>query len=628
MSDRYAASDIEILSGLDPVRRRPGMYTDTARPNHLVQELVDNSVDEALNGHCKEIVVVLHGDGSVSVSDDGRGMPTDLHPIEKISGVEVILTRLHSGGKFSDKNYDYAGGLHGVGVSVVNALSEKLEVQVKRASKKYEMKFTDGEVKSSLKEIDTVGRRNTGTSIRFWPNRNYFDSIKISSGRLRHLLKAKAVLCPGLKIKFLDERDDSSDEWYFEDGLFEYLTANMAADLALPNPPVTGSFKSEDGEVEWGLYWSIEPAELLRESYVNLIPTINGGTHLSGMKQGLAEALRDFIDSRNLMPRGLKITAEDVAESCAYLLSVRIKNPQFSGQTKERLSSRSCGSFVSAAIRDKFGVWLHKHVESAEKIAEIIISKARERQKKNKVIRKRVVGGGPALPGKLADCTENSLEVTELFLVEGDSAGGSAKQARDRRYQAILPLRGKILNTWELDSATVLGSNEVQDISIALGIEPGEQSMERLRYGKVCILADADSDGLHIAALLCAFFVKHYAPLVRDGRVHVAMPPLYRIDSAKEIFYARDEEEKELVLEKLGDKKAQRANVQRFKGLGEMNPNQLKETTLEPLTRTLLQLNLDSDRKTEAILDLLLGKKRAADRRDWLKKKGNLVSSI
>lgn len=628
MSDRYAASDIEILSGLDPVRRRPGMYTDTARPNHLVQELVDNSVDEALNGHCKEIVVVLHGDGSVSVSDDGRGMPTDLHPIEKISGVEVILTRLHSGGKFSDKNYDYAGGLHGVGVSVVNALSEKLEVQVKRASKKYEMKFTDGEVKSSLKEIDTVGRRNTGTSIRFWPNSNYFDSIKISSGRLRHLLKAKAVLCPGLKIKFLDERDDRSDEWYFEDGLFEYLTANMVADLALPNPPVTGSFKSEDGEVEWGLYWSIESAELLRESYVNLIPTVNGGTHLSGMKQGLAEALRDFIDSRNLMPRGLKITAEDVAESCAYLLSVRIKNPQFSGQTKERLSSRSCGSFVSAAIRDEFGVWLHKHVESAEKIAEIIISKAKQRQKKNKVIRKRVVGGGPALPGKLADCTENSLEVTELFLVEGDSAGGSAKQARDRRYQAILPLRGKILNTWELDSATVLGSNEVQDISIALGIEPGEQSMERLRYGKVCILADADSDGLHIAALLCAFFVKHYAPLVRDGRVHVAMPPLYRIDSAKEIFYARDEEEKELVLEKLGAKKAQRANVQRFKGLGEMNPNQLKETTLEPLTRTLLQLNLDSDRKTEAILDLLLGKKRATDRRDWLKKKGNLVSSI
>ena len=628
MSDLYAASDIEILSGLDPVRRRPGMYTDTTRPNHLVQELVDNSVDEALNGHCKEIVVVLHGDGSVSVSDDGRGMPTDLHPIEKISGVEVILTRLHSGGKFSDKNYDYAGGLHGVGVSVVNALSKKLDVQVKRASRKYEMKFANGEVKSSLKEIDTVGRRNTGTSIRFWPNPNYFDTIKISSGRLRHLLKAKAVLCPGLKIKFLDEHDVRSDEWYFEDGLFEYLTANMVEDLALPNPPVTGSLKSADGEVEWGLYWSIEPAELLRESYVNLIPTVNGGTHLSGMKQGLVEALRDFIESRNLMPRGLKITAEDVAENCAYLLSVRIKNPQFSGQTKERLSSRSCGSFVSAAIKDEFGVWLHKHVESAEKIAEIIISKARERQKKSKVIRKRVVGGGPALPGKLADCTENSLEVTELFLVEGDSAGGSAKQARDRRYQAILPLRGKILNTWELDSAIVLGSNEVQDIAIALGIEPGEQSMERLRYGKVCILADADSDGLHIAALLCAFFVKHYAPLVRDGRVHVAMPPLYRIDSAKDIFYARDEEEKELVLEKLGDKKAQRANVQRFKGLGEMNPNQLKETTLEPHTRTLLQLNLDSDKKTEAILDLLLGKKRAADRRDWLKRKGNLVSSI
>ena len=626
MSDRYAASDIEILSGLDPVRRRPGMYTDTARPNHLVQELVDNSVDEALNGYCKEIIVALHGDGSVSVSDDGRGMPTDLHPIEKISGVEVILTRLHSGGKFSDKNYDYAGGLHGVGVSVVNALSKRLEIQVKRASKKYEMKFADGEVKSSLKEIEAVGRRNTGTLIRFWPNPDYFDSIKISSGRLRHLLKAKAVLCPGLKIKFLNERDDSSDEWVFEDGLFEYLTANMVEDSALPNPPVTGSLKSVDGEVEWGFYWSMEPAELLRESYVNLIPTVNGGTHLSGMKQGLVEALRDFIENRNLMPRGLKITAEDVAENCAYLLSVRIKNPQFSGQTKERLSSRSCGSFVSAAIRDKFGVWLHKHVESAEKIAEKIISKARERQKKSKVIRKRVVGGGPALPGKLADCTENSLEVTELFLVEGDSAGGSAKQARDRRYQAILPLRGKILNTWELDSAIVLGSNEVQDISIALGIEPGEQSMERLRYGKVCILADADSDGLHIAALLCAFFVKHYAPLVRDGRVHVAMPPLYRIDSAKDIFYARDEEEKELVLEKLGHKKAQRANVQRFKGLGEMNPSQLKETTLEPLTRTLLQLNLDSDKKTEAILDLLLGKKRAADRREWLKRKGNLVS--
>lgn len=627
MSERYDASDIEILSGLEPVRKRPGMYTDTSRPNHLIQELVDNSVDEALNGHCSQIEIALHKDDSISVSDNGRGMPTDLHPTEKISGVEVILTKLHSGGKFSDKNYDYAGGLHGVGVSVVNALSKKLEIEVKRSGKMFTMSFGDGKVVSSLREINKVGRRNTGTSIRFWPDPIYFDSMKISVTRLRHLLKAKAILCPNLKIIFKNNYDGEKDEWLFENGLSGYLSESIIVPISIPNPPFFGSTKTSESELEWGIYWTTESVDLLKESYVNLIPTVQGGTHLSGMRQGLVDALRDFSESRNLMPRGVKINSEDVAESCAYLLSIRMKNPQFSGQTKERLSSRSCGTFVTNVIRDEFAVWLHKHVESGEKIAELIISKARNRLKKNKIVRKRVVGGGPALPGKLADCTDSDLEITELFLVEGDSAGGSAKQARDRRFQAILPLRGKILNTWELDPSAILGSNEVQDISIALGMEPGEKVTDKLRYGKVCILADADSDGLHIAALLCAFFVRHYISLVREGRIYVAMPPLYRIDVAKEVYYARDDEERDTILKKIHGKSGKSVNVQRFKGLGEMNPSQLKETTLEPATRTLIQLNIDNERKTEAILDMLLGKKRAADRRIWLEKKGNLVNS-
>ena len=603
------------------------MYTDTSRPNHLIQELVDNSVDEALNGHCSQIEITLNKDNSISVSDNGRGMPTDLHPTEKVSGVEVIMTKLHSGGKFSDKNYDYAGGLHGVGVSVVNALSKKLEIEVKRSGKMFAMSFSAGEVVSSLQEINKVGRRNTGTSIRFWPDPIYFDSMKISVTRLRHLLKAKAILCPNLKIIFKNDHDGEKDEWLFENGLYGYLSESMIVPISIPNPPFFGSSKTHESELEWGIYWTTESVDLLKESYVNLIPTLQGGTHLSGMRQGLVEALRDFSESRNLMPRGVKINSEDVAESCAYLLSVRMKNPQFSGQTKERLSSRSCGTFVTNIIRDEFAVWLHKHVESGEKLAELIISKARNRLKKNKIMRKRIVGGGPALPGKLADCTNSDLEITELFLVEGESAGGSAKQARDRRFQAILPLRGKILNTWELDSSIVLGSNEVQDISIALGMEPGEVVTDNLRYGKVCILADADSDGLHIAALLCAFFVKHYISLVREGRIYVAMPPLYRIDVAKEVYYARDEEERDAILKKINGKSGRSVNVQRFKGLGEMNPNQLKESTLEPATRTLIQLSIDNERKTEAILDMLLGKKRAADRRSWLEKKGNLVNS-
>ena len=541
--------------------------------------------------------------------------------------MEVILTKLHSGGKFSDKNYEYAGGLHGVGVSVVNALSRRLEVEIKRSGKQFGMAFVDGAVSSPLEEKGTVGRRNTGTSVRFWPDLAYFDTPKLSVQRLRYLLKAKAVLCPKLKVRLTNKEEKRSEEWFFEDGLVGYLTENMVPDISIPIPPFTGNSKSSEGELEWGIYWSIEDTELLRESYVNLIPTTQGGTHISGMRQGLVDAVRDFSESRNLLPKGVKITGDDLVENCAYLLSVKLKNPQFSGQTKERLSSRSCSLMVSNALKDQFALWLHKHVESGERISELIINRARDRQKKTTIVRKRIVGGGPALPGKLADCTEQDLEITELFLVEGDSAGGSAKQARDRRFQAILPLRGKILNTWELDSNTVLASNEVQDISIALGVEPGSVEVNKLRYGKICILADADSDGLHIAALLCALFVRHYRPLVHGGRIYVAMPPLYRIDMGKEVYYARDDEERAAILGRLEIKKNKDINVQRFKGLGEMNPSQLRETTLEPTTRRLIQLSIDNYKKTETILDMLLGKKRAADRRQWLQRKGNLVQS-
>lgn len=620
----YNAVDIEVLKGLDPVRHRPGMYTDTSRPNHLGQEVIDNSVDEAIAGHARKIKVTLFQDNSLEVIDDGRGMPVDIHPEEGVPAIELLLCRLHAGGKFSNKNYQFSGGLHGVGISVVNALSKRVEVTVHRDGQVYEIAFENGNKVEDLHITGTCGRRNTGTKVHFWPDEKYFDSPRFSVPRLSHLLKAKAVLCPGLEIIFKDEINNTEQRWCYEDGLKDYLMESVSGYSLLPETPFTGNHTGETEAVEWALLWMPEGGELLTESYVNLIPTVQGGTHVNGLRQGLLDAMREFCEFRNLLPRGLKLTADDIWERCAYVISVKMQEPQFAGQTKERLSSRQSAAFVSAIVKDAFSLWLNQNVQIAELLAEMVISSAQKRLKASKKVIRKKLTSGPALPGKLADCSSQDLSRTELFLVEGDSAGGSAKQARDREYQAIMPLKGKILNTWEVSSDEVLGSQEIHDISVAIGIDPDSDDLSQLRYGKICILADADSDGLHIATLLCALFVRHFRTMVEHGHVFVAMPPLYRIDLGKEVHYALDEEEKEGILEQLKRKKG-KPNVQRFKGLGEMNPLQLRETTMDPNTRRLVQLSLDDAEQTMALMDMLLAKKRSEDRREWLQEKGDQV---
>ncbi|NNL11213.1 MAG: DNA topoisomerase IV subunit B, partial [Pseudomonadales bacterium] len=610
-------------------RKRPGMYTDTQRPNHLAQEVIDNSVDEALAGYADKIDVTLHKDGSLSVADDGRGMPVDIHPQHKISGVELILTKLHAGGKFSNDNYQFSGGLHGVGVSVVNALSTRLEVEIKRTGKQYSIDFADGKRKGKLKETGSVGQRNTGTRLRFWPNKKYFDSVKISERSLRHVLRAKAVLCPGLKITFAVEKSGEKEEWYYEDGLKDYLLGATRGWEVLPQEPFLGSFKGETEAVDWAIQWLPEGGDIVAESYVNLIPTAQGGTHVNGLRSGVLEAIREYCEFRNLLPRGLKLTGDDVWERCTYVLSAKLADPQFSGQTKERLSSREAAAFISGVAKDALALWLNQHTEEGDSIAELAINRAQARTRAAKKVVRKKVTAGPALPGKLADCSSDDPAQCELFLVEGDSAGGSAKQARDRSFQAILPLRGKILNAWEVDSSDILGSDEINNIAVALGIEPLSNDLEKLRYHKVCILADADSDGLHIATLICALFVRHFKPLVAAGHVYVAMPPLYRIDIGEEVFYALDDAEKEGLLERIkAEKKRGKVNVQRFKGLGEMNPLQLRETTMSPDTRRLVQLVAGSGDGTEKLLDMLLAKKRSGDRKQWLESKGDLAEVV
>ena len=624
----YDAKDIEVLTGLDPVRKRPGMYTDTTRPNHLAQEVIDNSVDEALAGHASRVEVTLHKDGSLSVFDDGRGMPVDIHPEQGIPGVEVILSTLHAGGKFSNDNYQFSGGLHGVGVSVVNALSNTLEVTVKRGGQVHQMMFANGDKTSDLKVIDTCGQRNTGTILRFWPNAIYFDSIKFSVSRLRHVLRAKAVLCGGLTVSFHDENTNDSEEWYYEDGLKDYLAGALHGWEVLPAEPFIGIFAAENEAVDWAVQWMPEGGELVQESYVNLIPTPQGGTHVNGMRTGLLEAMRDFCEFRSLLPRGIKLAPDDIWDRCSFVLSSKLADPQFSGQTKDRLSSREVAAFVSGVVKDAFSLWLNQHTEDAEKLAELCIYAAQRRMRASKKVVRKKITQGPALPGKLADCSSGEPERCEIFLVEGDSAGGSAKQARNREHQAIMPLRGKILNTWEVDSQEILGSQEVHDISVALGVDPAIDDLDSLRYHKVCILADADSDGLHIATLLCALFVRHFRPLVSQGHVYVAMPPLFRIDVGKDVYYALDEAEKQGILDRIqAEKKRGKVNVQRFKGLGEMNPLQLRETTMDPDTRRLVQLTLEPGDNTDSMMDMLLSKKRAPDRRNWLESKGDLTDA-
>ncbi len=626
MSANYKAADIEVLSGLDPVRKRPGMYTDTSRPNHMIQEVVDNSVDEAISGYAKKVEVIVHKDQSVSVSDDGRGMPVDIHPEQGRPGVEVILSTLHAGGKFSGKNYQFSGGLHGVGISVVNALSKHLEVWVKRDGTEYNIAFAGGELVSELEEVGKVGARNTGTTVKFWPDEKYFDSINISMPKLTHLLRAKAVLCPGLSVKLTDEKTGETHAWLYEGGLSDYLTDAISGSEVLPEKPFIGSFASENEAADWAILWLPEGGNDVTESYVNLIPTIQGGTHVNGLRTGLTEAVREFCEFRNLLPRGLKLAPEDVWDKLSYILSIKLMDPQFAGQTKERLSSREVAAFVSGVAKDAFGLWLNQHVEMGEAIVQLAIKNAQKRQAAGKKVVRKKASSGPALPGKLADCTSQDLELTELFLVEGDSAGGSAKQARDRNYQAIMPLRGKILNTWEVASDQVLASQEIHDISVAIGVDPGSKDISRLRYGKICILADADSDGLHIATLLCALFTRHYPSLVESGHVYVAMPPLFRIDVARKKYYALDDAERDSILAKIeSEKKKVKVVVTRFKGLGEMNPLQLRESTMSPDTRRLVKLTIDAGDGTHQLMDKLLAKKRAADRKTWLENKGDLA---
>ncbi|MBS3743177.1 MAG: DNA topoisomerase IV subunit B [Wenzhouxiangellaceae bacterium] len=622
---KYEAADIEVLQGLEPVRRRPGMYTDTTRPNHLAAEVVDNSVDEALAGHARRIDVVLHADGSVAVTDDGRGMPVDPHPEHKLPGVELIMTRLHAGGKFSGKNYTFSGGLHGVGVSVVNALSKRLECRIKRGGTEYAMAFENGDTVAPLEPVAEVGKRNTGTWIRFWPDPAYFDSANISRLRLKHLLRAKAILCPGLTITLTDEQNDEREEWFFEQGLTDYLSGELEDLARVPAEPFTGEFSGDETEASWALCW-VPEGELVQESYVNLIPTPLGGTHVNGLRTGLIEALREFCEIRSLLPRGVRLAPEDAWERLSFVLSVKLREPQFSGQTKERLSSREASSFVAGLVKDAFSLWLNKNTADGEAIARLAIDNALKRSRQRKQVARRKVVSGPALPGKLADCASTDLEETELFLVEGDSAGGSAKQARNREFQAIMPLRGKILNTWETDPAQVLGSQEIHDLAIAIGVDPGSNDLTRLRYGKVIVLADADSDGLHIATLLSALFLRHFRPLVDAGRIFIAMPPLYRIDVGKKTFYALDSDERTGLLARIqAENMKGKIAETRFKGLGEMNPMQLRESTIDPNSRRLLQLTVDDDPATHELMDMLLARKRASDRRAWLEAKGNLA---
>lgn len=626
MKNNYDAASIEVLTGLEPVKKRPGMYTDTSRPNHLAQEVIDNSVDEAIAGFAGQIGVILHADQSLSVIDDGRGMPVDIHPEQGIPGVEVILTKLHAGAKFSDENYQFSGGLHGVGVSVVNALSKRLDVRVRRDGKEYSISFEHGERKTKLKELGSVGKKNSGTTIRFWPDSGYFDSAAFSINKLKHVLRAKAVLCPGLKVKFYIEKTKEAVEWCYEDGLVDYLTEALSGIDLLPQQPFVTSMEGEHEAVDWAILWLPEGGESITESYVNLVPTPQGGTHVNGLRTGLTDAIREFCEFRSLLPRGVKIAPDDVWDKVSYILSVKMQDPQFTGQTKERLSSRETAAFVSGIAKDSFSLWLNQHAEIGDLLAQMAISSAQKRLKNAKKVVRKKITAGPALPGKLADCSSQDIARTELFLVEGDSAGGSAKQARDRAFQAIMPLRGKILNTWEVSSDQILASQEVHDISVAIGVEPSSDNLSNLRYGKVCILADADSDGAHIATLLCALFLRHFQTLVEKGHIYVAKPPLYRIDIGKDKYYALDEAERDGIIDRLtAEKRKGKVSVTRFKGLGEMNPLQLRESTIAPDTRRLVQLTIEPGDKTFEIMNMMLSKKCAAERKEWLQAKGDMA---
>lgn len=623
MSEVYNASSISVLKGLDPVRIRPGMYTDISRPNHLAQEIIDNAVDEALEGFATEILVTLTKDNTFIVQDNGRGIPVDIHPDVEVSALEVIFTTLHAGGKFSDDSYTYSGGLHGVGSSVVNALSSRLDIWVYRDGLQYHMSFENGYKKDDLSSVK--GPRGVkGTKISFTPDGKYFDSQNFSVTRLIPLLKSKAVLCPGLKVLFSNEIDGSKHEWQYASGLRDYMLVAMDGLETLPkNDVFSVNFKGKGSEAEICMSWSVDGEGLVTESYVNLIPTVQGGTHVAAVKSGVALSIRGFCEKRNLLPKKMTLSADDIFECCHYIISLKLTDPSFSGQTKEKLSSREFSPELSGAVKDYLDSYLNAHVDIGEAIAEMIIDRATARLDKSKKTTRKKVGIGPVLPGKLSDCKFTDVDSTELYIVEGDSAGGSAKQARDRDYQAILPLRGKILNSWEETSEGILSSEEIRNISIAIGVSPGSDDLSGLRYGKICILADADSDGLHIATLMCGLFYKHFRPLLDAGHIYIAMPPLYRIDIGKVVFYALDEQEKEDILKKQSKSARATPNIQRFKGLGEMNPSQLKETVMDKDSRRLLRMIVKDSDLSQELLDMLLKKKLANKRKTWIEAGGN-----
>ena len=625
MKKKYTSSDIEVLKGIEPVQKRPGMYTDTSNPNHLVQELIDNSVDEAISGFCNSILITLDKDNSITVEDDGRGMPVDKHPEHKVSGVEVIMTNLHSGAKFSNKNYKFSGGLHGVGVSIVNALAAMLEISVYRldSKKEYRMSFLNGSIKKKLGEHVKSKNKKQGTIIKFTPNEKYFDTIDVDIKSLLSLIKAKSILQPELKLTLDDKKYGSGiNDFYHKGTLREYIISQFNKDTnILPNETYSNSIDSGDFSMDWSCAWVDSDFDNIQESYVNLIPTSQGGTHVNAFRNAVIDSIRNYCTEKKLITKQIKILPDDVWRHITYIVSLKMMNPQFAGQTKNKLQSNNISSELTSKIKDNFDIWLNKNPQKAEQIAKHVIANAELRLDSESHKPKLSTTKNLLLPSRLADCTLNDSRVTELFIVEGDSAGGSAKQARDKSFQAILPLRGKILNTWEINHTKILDSKEVKDISLSIGVQPGSDDLSNLRYGKICILADADSDGLHIATLLTALFLKHFKPLIKNNHIYISKPPLFRIDYKRDTHYVLDEKEKKKLFTKLKVTEDD-VSVTRFKGLGEMNPSQLRETTLQINTRKLALLKLSSDTADMKLMNMLLGKKNSGERKLWLEKKG------
>ncbi|WP_322082852.1 DNA topoisomerase IV subunit B [Burkholderia sp. BCC1972] len=652
-SAAYSEASIKVLKGLEPVKQRPGMYTRTENPLHIIQEVIDNASDEALGGYGKQITVTLHADQSVSVEDDGRGIPFGMHPEEGVPVVEIVFTRLHAGGKFDKAAggaYTFSGGLHGVGVSVTNALATRLDVTVWRDGKIAELGFAEGDV---VKPLATQGagrgEKKSGTRVQVWPNPKYFDSPNLPLGELQRLLRSKAVLLPGVEVVLVNEKTGERQTWKYEDGLRGYLLDEMnGSELLIPlfegerfADSRSGDDTFAEGEgASWVVAWS-EEGSLVRESYVNLIPTPAGGTHESGLRDGLYQAVKSFVELHNLQPKGVKLLAEDVFARVSFVLSAKVLDPQFQGQIKERLNSRDAVKLVSSFSRPALELWLNQHVEHGKKLAELVIKQAQARTRAGQKVEKRKSSGVAVLPGKLTDCETQDIERNEVFLVEGESAGGSAKAGRDKEYQAILPLRGKVLNTWETERDRLFANNEVHDISVAIGVDPHSPDdtvdLSNLRYGKICILSDADVDGSHIQVLLLTLFFKHFPQLIERGHVYIARPPLFRVDAPArgkkpaQKLYVLDDGELEATLDKLrkdGVRETQ-WSISRFKGLGEMSAEQLWDTTMNPDTRRLMPVKLGEldYEATVARMTMLMGKGEAAARRGWLEEKGNDVEA-